>query len=442
MSAPVRFFQKILASATGRDVAANIADCYEFIINHYEEGDRIFLIGFSRGAYTVRAIADVIRLCGIPTTTPSGRLLKYRKATRDIADEAVLTVFEHGAGHPRIEFEDEREELTRRYREEYGSAHLSGQEQRSNAAPYFIGVFDTVASLGAKGWRRRGIQLGLILAICVASTVPSALIAGIIASISSLTFWTTFRALVALVTIAGGIYLLFHMRRSVRKTIRDFPKKGDVKTHQAEWKGEHFSRLLSRFVAFARSANANDETRADFDRLPWGPGPGIQVAEKHDGHAWFEQVWFAGNHSDIGGSYAETESRLSDISLKWMIEQATKIPDGLLIDGQQGPGDALGIPRLQLFPATNGMQHCEVAGMTDTLAGLRFGLARLLKGRGWAVKVRKIDPEANVHSSVADRFELGEAVQCAGSGPYRPQALANHQRFKHYYQTRLGEQSC
>ena len=32
----------------------------------------------------------------------------------------------------------------------------------------------------------------------------------------------------------------------------------------------------------------------------------------------FRQVWFAGNHSDIGGSYPENESRLSDITLDWM----------------------------------------------------------------------------------------------------------------------------
>ena len=62
MTAPVRFFQKLLGSVAGRGITANIAECYEFIINHYQPGDRIFLIGFSRGAYTVRALADLIRL--------------------------------------------------------------------------------------------------------------------------------------------------------------------------------------------------------------------------------------------------------------------------------------------------------------------------------------------------------------------------------------------
>jgi uncharacterized protein (DUF2235 family) len=115
LTAPIRFAQKLLGSVTGRGVTTNIAECYEFIINHYRQGDRIFLIGFSRGAYTVRAVADLIRLCGIPTRTPDTALPLFRKAIRDIADEAVLEVLEHGAGHPRGKFEDEREELARRF---------------------------------------------------------------------------------------------------------------------------------------------------------------------------------------------------------------------------------------------------------------------------------------------------------------------------------------
>jgi hypothetical protein len=42
----------------------------------------------------------------------------------------------------------------------------------------------------------------------------------------------------------------------------------------------------------------------------------------------FDQIWFAGNHADIGGSYPENESRLSDIALDWMVDFiAKKIPE-------------------------------------------------------------------------------------------------------------------
>ena len=72
LTAPVRFVQKLLSSIDGRGITANIADCYAFIINHYEPGDRIYLFGFSRGAYTVRSLADLLRLCGVPTKSPDG----------------------------------------------------------------------------------------------------------------------------------------------------------------------------------------------------------------------------------------------------------------------------------------------------------------------------------------------------------------------------------
>jgi len=86
------------------------------VVNHYEEGDRIFLFGFSRGAYTVRSLANLLMLCGVPMkAADDGPLMRYRKAVKDIAWEAVDTVLEHGAGHPREEFEGERLELARRF---------------------------------------------------------------------------------------------------------------------------------------------------------------------------------------------------------------------------------------------------------------------------------------------------------------------------------------
>jgi Uncharacterized alpha/beta hydrolase domain (DUF2235) len=41
----------------------------------------------------------------------------------------------------------------------------------------------------------------------------------------------------------------------------------------------------------------------------------------------FDQIWFAGKHTDIGRSYPKKESRLPDIRLDWMVEFITaKIP--------------------------------------------------------------------------------------------------------------------
>lgn len=47
MTDVVRRVQKLLASVSGTGITTNIADCYEFIINHYQPGDRIFLFGLA-----------------------------------------------------------------------------------------------------------------------------------------------------------------------------------------------------------------------------------------------------------------------------------------------------------------------------------------------------------------------------------------------------------
>ncbi|MDE0348725.1 MAG: DUF2235 domain-containing protein [Gammaproteobacteria bacterium] len=54
-----------VAGAIGRGIHKNIVDGYRYIVHNYAPGDRIFLFGFSRGAYTVRALCGLIHNCGI-----------------------------------------------------------------------------------------------------------------------------------------------------------------------------------------------------------------------------------------------------------------------------------------------------------------------------------------------------------------------------------------
>ena len=51
--------------ATGYGIDHDILEAYRFICTHWENGDAIFLFGFSRGAYTVRAVAGLIHLLGL-----------------------------------------------------------------------------------------------------------------------------------------------------------------------------------------------------------------------------------------------------------------------------------------------------------------------------------------------------------------------------------------
>jgi len=56
---------KMLGGVAGAGVISRIVRGYTFISRHYQPGDQIYLIGFSRGAYTVRALADMIMKMGL-----------------------------------------------------------------------------------------------------------------------------------------------------------------------------------------------------------------------------------------------------------------------------------------------------------------------------------------------------------------------------------------
>ena len=50
---------------TGSGLDGNILSCYRFLCEHYESGDQIYLFGFSRGAYAMRALAGFINMAGL-----------------------------------------------------------------------------------------------------------------------------------------------------------------------------------------------------------------------------------------------------------------------------------------------------------------------------------------------------------------------------------------
>jgi len=56
---------RVFGLAFGYGITKNIGDAYRFLMETYEPGDRVFLFGFSRGAYTARAVAAMIHKCGL-----------------------------------------------------------------------------------------------------------------------------------------------------------------------------------------------------------------------------------------------------------------------------------------------------------------------------------------------------------------------------------------
>ncbi|HEX4502523.1 MAG TPA: DUF2235 domain-containing protein [Scandinavium sp.] len=59
------WYVKIMGGVFGAGIIERIVRGYTFISRNYQKGDRIYLVGFSRGAYTVRALAGMIGKCGL-----------------------------------------------------------------------------------------------------------------------------------------------------------------------------------------------------------------------------------------------------------------------------------------------------------------------------------------------------------------------------------------
>lgn len=70
------FIDVYLGGATGSGLDEHIREAYAFIVQNYVEGDKIILLGFSRGAFTARSIAGLIATVGL--LTRSGMAHFYR----------------------------------------------------------------------------------------------------------------------------------------------------------------------------------------------------------------------------------------------------------------------------------------------------------------------------------------------------------------------------
>ena len=73
---------KLAGGALGKGLDKNIQDAYRFIVHNYVNGDDIYLFGFSRGAYTTRSTAGLIRNVWILEKIHAGRIPEAYKLYR------------------------------------------------------------------------------------------------------------------------------------------------------------------------------------------------------------------------------------------------------------------------------------------------------------------------------------------------------------------------
>src|ERR1051326_3343119 len=114
----------VLGGAFGVGLSQNMLDGYVSLSREYRDGDAIFIVGFSRGAYTARCLASLISKCGV--------LLPANADDQNTVLNAYLYAKMRGADAPRLAGD---------FCAAYGR----------RAPITFVGVWDTVGALGLPG---------------------------------------------------------------------------------------------------------------------------------------------------------------------------------------------------------------------------------------------------------------------------------------------------
>ncbi len=78
---------ELLGGGFGLGLSKNVKDGYRFLMHNYEDGDQIYLFGFSRGAYTVRSLVGLIRNAGLLHRVEADKFGEAYRLYRDRDDD-------------------------------------------------------------------------------------------------------------------------------------------------------------------------------------------------------------------------------------------------------------------------------------------------------------------------------------------------------------------
>ncbi|MFG2194959.1 DUF2235 domain-containing protein [Streptomyces sp. NPDC048639] len=114
-----RRWERLRGGAFGMGLSGNVLDAYRFLVDAYEPGDVLYLFGFSRGAFTARSLAGLVRNCGILRRENADRIKEAWSLYRNRIEKpqgTASTLFRRAYAH--------------------------------ETEIHFIGVWDTVGALG------------------------------------------------------------------------------------------------------------------------------------------------------------------------------------------------------------------------------------------------------------------------------------------------------
>jgi len=74
---------RLRGDLSGYGLSENLLQGYDWLARRYAAGNEIWIFGFSRGAYTARSLAGLIRKCGLLQITTPDLLAAAEELYRD-----------------------------------------------------------------------------------------------------------------------------------------------------------------------------------------------------------------------------------------------------------------------------------------------------------------------------------------------------------------------
>lgn len=127
---------EVFGLAFGAGLVPKVGQAYAFLMQHWRPGDRVYLFGFSRGAYSVRTLAALLHMYGLLQAGNENLipyLLRMFKASRRKLDKSTASA----SGFWR---------LCNEFRKTFAQAIPDCDDRRFPI--HFMGVWDTVSSVG------------------------------------------------------------------------------------------------------------------------------------------------------------------------------------------------------------------------------------------------------------------------------------------------------
>ena len=113
-----KWWTQVFGLAFGYGLTDAIRDAYVYLMNQFEDGDRVFIFGFSRGAYTARALAGMLHMFGLIRKGNESLVAYATDMMKHLNKEAFQVAPQFKAAFSR------------------------------ECKPHFVGVWDTVSSVG------------------------------------------------------------------------------------------------------------------------------------------------------------------------------------------------------------------------------------------------------------------------------------------------------